>query len=97
MTILQIAYENGIIAGILYLLFNLTAGIYSLLHALRHKEDPYAIIPLLISVAYGVYSLLASTSISFMYLATLLYYLVQFPIMIKPQERTESQEEMVNT
>jgi len=92
MTIIQVAYENGIIAGILYLIFNLTAGIYSLLHALRHKDDPYAMIPLMVSVAYGVYSLLANTGISFWYLGTLMYYLVQFPIMAKPQKIVESEE-----
>ena len=85
MTVLQIAYENGVIAGILYLVFNLTAGVYSLLYALRHKDDPYAMVPLLVSVAYSVYSLLANTGISFWYLTTLMYYLVQFPIMKKPE------------
>lgn len=91
MTLLQIAYENGIFTGILYLLLNLTAGIYSLIYALRHKGNPYAMLPLLISVAYCVYSLLASTGISFWYICTLMYYLVQAPIMANPQlpEKTE--------
>lgn len=92
MTILQIAYENGIIAGALYLLFNLTAGIYSLIHALRHKNDPYAIVPLLISLAYGVYSLLANTVSSFWYICTLMYYLAQSPIMVKSQVSLEAGE-----
>lgn len=97
MTVLQIAYENGIIAGILYLVFNLTAGIYSLLFALRHKDEPYAMIPLLICVAYGVYSLLANTGISFWYLCTLMYYLVQFPIMAKPQISWEQDGRQADT
>jgi len=96
MTILQIAYENGAIAGILYFAFNLTAGIYSLLHALRRKDDPYAMVPLLVSAAYGVYSLLANTGISFWYLSTLMYYLVQFPIMAKQQSSTDSEEKQVD-
>lgn len=96
MTVLQIAYENGIITGILYLVFNLTAGIYSLVHALRHKDDPYAMIPLLVSVAYGVYSLLANTGISFWYLGALMYYLVQFPIMAKSRQTAESEEMQVD-
>ncbi len=89
MTVLQIAYENGVIAGVLYLCFNLTAGICSLLYAVRRKDDPCACIPLLISLAYGVLSLLANTGVSFWYLGTLMYYLVQFPIMVKPQDAPE--------
>lgn len=83
MTILQIAYENGIIAGVLYLAFNLIAGMYSIIYALRNKNEAYAMIPLMISVAYGVHSLLASTVVSFWYMSTFFYYLVQFPLMVK--------------
>ena len=90
MTILQIAYENGTIAGLLYLVFNLLAGACSVKYALRRRDDPYAMVPLAISLAYGVFSLFASTGISFWYMTTFCYYLVQFPLMVKPASEAEN-------
>ena len=83
MTILQLAYENGLPAGIFYLGFNLIAGVFSVIYALRNKKDPMALLPLMITVAYGVHSLLASTAVSFWYMSTFLYYLVQAPVLVK--------------
>ncbi len=83
MTILQFAYENGIVSGIAYFLFNIVAGIISFKYAVKHKHNQYAIIPFLVSVAYGVISLFSNTTISFWYLSALMYYLVQFPILKK--------------
>lgn len=93
MTILQVAYENGIIAGILYLVFNLSAGVYAVIYALRRKDDPMAMVPLLVSVAYGVYSLLASAGISFWYMITFFYYLVQFPLMCRESEDQSAEKQ----
>lgn len=81
MTVLQIAYENGAVAGVLYLAFNLIAGIYAICYALRNAKSPYGALPLMITVTYAVYSLLASTVTSFLYITTFVYYLVQFPIL----------------
>jgi len=92
MTILQFGYENGIPAGLFYLAFNLIAGVYSVIHALRNKKDPWSMIPLMITIAYGVHSLLASTAVSFWYMSTFLYYLVQFPLLVKKQPAKLSAE-----
>lgn len=89
MTILQIAYESGAIAGILYLLFNITAGVCSIVYVVRSRDDPYAMLPLLIAVAYGVHSLLASTGTSFWYMSAFYYYLVQFPVIAHIPDRVD--------
>ena len=83
MTFLQIAYESGIVAELFFLMFHLCAGILSVLFALRRKDEPYALFPLLITVAYAVQCRLESTAVSFWYMSTFLYCLVQFPLMMK--------------
>lgn len=89
MTLLQIAYESGIIAALLWLAFNISAGICSVLYALRRKDDPMAMVPLLFTIAYAVNYLLASTGISFWYMSTFLYCLVQFPLMAKEKKAVD--------
>lgn len=83
MAVLQIAYENGVVAGVLYLVFNLLAGGLSVWYAVKNKDNAFAAFPLMITAMYAVYSLLASTATSFLYLATFIYYLVQFPLLTK--------------
>lgn len=81
MTVLQIAYENGTPAGVFYLAFNLIAGFYSVWYALKRKKDALSSLPMMITAMYAVYSLLASTVTSYLYIATFIYYLVQFPLL----------------
>ena len=88
MTILQVAYESGIFAGILYLLFNIGTGILSIRYALKRPAEPYAVMPLMFTLVFGVLSLLGSCGVSFWYMVTFYYYVVQFPIMAKPVEET---------
>ena len=86
MTILQVAYESGILAGILYLLFNLGTGVLSILYALKHPKEPYAVMPVTFTVVFAILSLLGSCAVSFWYMATFYYYVVQFPIFSRLQE-----------
>ena len=81
MAVLQISYENGVVAGVLYLAFNLSAGVYSIWYALKKTDDIYAVFPLMITAVYAVSSVLASTNTSFLCMATFIYYLVQFPLL----------------
>lgn len=83
MTALQIGYESGIIAGVLYLLFNLGTGVVTILFAWRYRSEQYAIFPLVVTAAFGVLSMLGSCSVVFWHYTTLMYYLVQFPIMTR--------------
>ena len=86
MTCLQIAYESGIPAGILFLLLNIFSGIHTLSYAWKRGKEPYALAPLMFTVTFGVLSMLGSCVASFGYLATFFYYISQYPIMARLPE-----------
>ena len=90
MTILQVAYESGIPAGILYLIVNLASGIFALIFAVKHKEEKYALMPLILIVVFGVLSMVGSARVTFWHYETIFYYLALFPIMIKYNVNSES-------
>ena len=83
MTILEIAYESGIFAGILYLLVNLTSGLLAIGYAWKNRKDPFAAMPLMVILAFGIVSVLGSFNSSFNYVLTLYYYLLLFPLITK--------------
>ena len=86
MVILQYAYQFGILAGLSFLGINLIAGIKSILYALKYgKCEIITIFPFMISIAYGIISLLSNIG-SFTVLIALYYFLVQIPLMKKTQE-----------
>ena len=85
-TILQFGYESGIPAGVLYLLLNLFSGVYAIIFARRNRGERYALMPFAVTMAFGVMSLFSSLGISFYYMSTFYYYLVQFPLIAKPIE-----------
>ena len=93
MTILQVAYESGIFAGIFYLIFNITSGILSIVFAFKHKDEKHALFPLAVIIAFGIISLLASNRSVFLHYNTLMYYLILFPIMIKT--KTNSTQDII--
>ena len=81
MTILQVAYESGIPAGIFYFLLNIGSGLAAIWFAWRNRGEKFALMPLMITLGFGVLSMLGSCNVSFWYMTTLYYYLVQFPII----------------
>ena len=83
MTILQVAYESGVVAGILYFIFNITSGILAIVYSVRHKKEKFALLPLAIIVVFGCISLLESNRVAFTNYNTLMYYLMLFPVMTK--------------
>lgn len=88
MTILQVAYESGILAGIFYFLLNIGTGFVSIWFAWKNRKEQFALMPLMITLVFGVMSMLGSCGVSLWYMTTLYYYLVQFPILADmPEER----------
>ena len=81
MTILEIAYESGIFAGVLYLLMNLISGFTAIWYAVKKRKEAYALMPLMVILTFGIISVLGSFNSSFNYLFTLYYYLVLFPLI----------------
>lgn len=89
MTILEIAYESGWIAGILYFLVNVISGFMSIWYAWVHRKEPYALMPLMVILTFGVDSVLRTTNISFHYMTTFYYYLMLFPLFARPKSSRE--------
>lgn len=89
MTILEIAYQSGIPAGIFYFLLNIGTGFVAIWFAWKNQKERYAAMPLMVTLAFGVMSMLGSCSVSLWYLTTLYYYMVLFPILAnrKTQEQ----------
>lgn len=97
MTILQVAYESGVLSGISYFLFNIASGILSFIFAIKHRKEKYALLPLAVTLVFGVISLLASNRVAFYNCNTLMYYILLFPIMTcdKTNEKQIYQSESV--
>lgn len=83
MAILQIAYESGIIAGVCYLLLNLISGFSMIGFAWKFRKEQYALMPIVVTVTFGVVSILSSSSNAFLHLVTFYYYCVLFPVMVR--------------
>ena len=87
MTMLLIAYESGILAGVLYLMLNIGSGLIMIRYAWVNKNEQYVIAPLMFTLVFGVLSMLSSCAVSFWYLTTFFYYLVLFPIVTSLPEQ----------
>ncbi|MBQ1251606.1 MAG: O-antigen ligase family protein [Firmicutes bacterium] len=89
MVVLEYAYESGILAGIVYLIFNILSGIAVLIYAWKKTDARYGLYPLMIVLVFAVHSVLSSCNISFWYLGTFYYYLVLFPVMVNAKRDAE--------
>ena len=67
--------------------FNIFAGIKSVIYVFKNKNQPYALLPLIITIAFGVTSLLASIG-SFNCMLAYYYYLLQAPLIKKINSHT---------
>ena len=85
-TILQYSYESGIGAGLAFLLLNISSGLATIWYGWKHGKEDFSVAPVMFTAAFGMMSMLGSCSASFGYLATLYYYLAQFPVMATLQE-----------
>ena len=81
-TPLEYAINFGWICGILYLLFNILAGLKSLRYVLLHWDKPYALLPFVVTIAFGVCSMLASMNTPYLYMITMYYFFVQTPLVV---------------
>lgn len=86
MTILQVAYESGIFAGVMYLIMNITSGIYTIIFAWKNRKEKYALLPLMMTVTFGVLSMLGSCRVMYWYWTTMVYYLLLFCVMVHPNQ-----------
>lgn len=89
MTPMEVAYESGIFAGVFYLLVNLISGILTIMYAWRQREEKFALLPLMVVLAFGIISYTTSVHSSFNYMLTFYYYLIIFPVIAKGRKEPD--------
>ena len=80
-TPLEYAVHSGAFCGILYFLFNIFAGMSSLRFAVRESKKKYSLLPIAVTMAFGVCSMLGSLKTPFAYVLATYYFFVQAPLM----------------
>ncbi len=82
-TPLEYAVYSGAFCGILYFLFNILAGLKSLRFAVRESKKKYNLLPIAVTMAFGVCSMLGSLKTPFAYMLATYYFFVQAPLMFR--------------
>lgn len=85
-TPLEYAVHSGLICAVCYFLFNLLAGLKSIRFALWNRMDGYELLPFVITIAFGIISMLASLKTPFYYMISMYYFFAQAPLMAAPTE-----------
>ena len=86
MLILEYAYRSGLLAGVLYLIFNIWAGVRAVRLAWYDKGS-YILAPISITIIFCVISGLASVGTPFLYMCTMYYYFFNVAIVIDNCDR----------
>ena len=92
MSILMFAYESGAFAGIFYFLLNLLSGLLTIGFAWKFRKEKYAVMPLVVTVVFGVGSLLSASTSALVYIISFYYYCVLFPVMVYQPEKEDERE-----
>lgn len=90
MTHLTYAFRHGLVAAVLFFCFNILAGLKALRFAWKHTDENYALLPIAITMIFGVTSVLASVETPFRYMIIMYYFFVQTPLMKKSCEKREN-------
>lgn len=78
---LTLAFRYGWICAVIYLIYNVLAGIEAIKFGLK-KKNVYALLPIAITIGFGVTSVLASINTPFVYILTMYYYFVQSVLIV---------------
>ncbi len=95
MTWITYAFRHGFICAGLFLAYNLMMGVAAVVFAWRNKGDYLALLPLTVTVVFGVASLLASVNTPFNYMVTIYYYFVQTPLLVKGFKEDKNHDQTV--
>ena len=87
MTILAVAYKSGLFAGICFVILNIASGSLAIYYGLKNRGNRYTLFPLVITLAFGVCSVLESIDGSFSYMSTLYYYFALFPLITAKSQK----------
>lgn len=75
---------SGAICGALYFLFNILAGLKSIRYAAAKRGDIYTLLLFMITIAFGVCSMLTSLNTPFNFMISIYYFIFQAPLMTAP-------------
>ena len=95
-TPLEFAINSGWICGVLYFLFNILAGLKSIRYAAAKRSDIYALLLFMITIAFGVCSMLGSLNTPYCYMLSLYYFIFQAPMMTAPAQQLPSESTSEN-
>lgn len=85
--ILQVYYNNGFLAAILYLSYVITSLFASIRFAFKNKDSAVAIVPFAFTIAFLAFAVVTSVTPSFLTMPTLFYHFMQFCLWEKPAKR----------
>lgn len=83
MVILQYAFESGVPMGIVYLAMNIFSGFAAMAYAWRNRTKSWALWPLMMTLSFGVLSVMESCGPSLQFMGTFLYYGSMFPLITR--------------
>ena len=83
MVILQYAFESGVPMGIVYLAMNIFSGFAAIASAWRNRTKSWALWPLMMTLSFGVLSVMESCGPSLQFMGTFLYYGSMFPLITR--------------
>lgn len=83
MVILQYAFESGIPMGVMYLVMNILSGFAAIAYAWRNRTKRWGMVPLMMTLSFGVLSVMESCGVSLQFLGTFLYYGSMFPLITR--------------
>ncbi|MBR4868691.1 MAG: hypothetical protein IKU10_06005, partial [Clostridia bacterium] len=72
------AFRHGFVCAAIWLAYTLITGLIALVYAWRNgRGDPWALLPLAITVVFAITALLASINTPYSYVITTYYYVIQ--------------------
>ncbi len=95
MTWITYAFRHGYVCAILFLIYCLLAGAIAIRFAYKRKGNLWALLPLAISIVFGITSLLASINTPFSYMLTMYYYFVQTFLITKLVTKEPNEHEEI--
>lgn len=91
MTLMLYAYQYGWLCAVVWLLFNILAGLKSIKFVFRNKMDAIALFPFAITIVYGLVFLVETINTPFVYMITMFYYFVQTPLITTFPSKLDSE------
>jgi len=85
--VLEVAYQNGLIAGILFLFINVYMAVKSVMFFIKKRGScKYALLPLLVTCGYLFTANLSSFSQPFIYNLSFAYYMILAPLFVSMKD-----------